>query len=116
MLKAVDEIAKFTLAKVNSIYDLFKETQEIVKGKASDIYSYELVELLFQQPYCKISFLVEHKIASRNTASKYLNKLVNLEILEKKKKEERSSILIKDCIKYYYSLNNCTIFTISCAK
>jgi Fic family protein len=84
MLKAVDETAKFTLAKVNSIYDLFKETQEIVKGKASDIYSYELVELLFQQPYCKISFLVEHKIVSRNTASRYLNRLVNLGILERK--------------------------------
>ena len=50
-----------------------------------DIYSHELVEVLFTQVYSKYAFLEEHKIASRNTASKYLNKLVEAGFLEKEK-------------------------------
>jgi Fic family protein len=50
---------------------------------AADIYSRELIDLLFMQPYSKISFLVESGIASRNTASKYLNRLADIGILEK---------------------------------
>jgi Fic family protein len=40
---------------------------------------------LFTQVYCKYSFLIEKGIASRNTASKYLNRLVEIGILEKEK-------------------------------
>ena len=43
-----------------------------VKNEMADIYSRELIELLFEQPYCKISFLVNRHIAKKQTASKYL--------------------------------------------
>lgn len=84
ILEAVRQTAKFTLAKINAIYALFQKVQEQIKTDASDIYSYELVEILFHQPYCKIGILVKNNVASRNTASKYLNRLVNLGILDKK--------------------------------
>ncbi|NOR44224.1 MAG: Fic family protein, partial [Candidatus Delongbacteria bacterium] len=83
MLKAVKETAIYTLKKVNGIYDLYQSTKEKVKTEAKTIYSYELIEMLFSQPYCKIGFLVDAKIASRNTASKYLNTLEELGILAK---------------------------------
>jgi len=84
MLEAVKQTATFTLAKVNAIYELFQKTQQQIKTEANDIYSYELVEILFHQPYCKIGILVKNKIASRNTASKYLNRLVDIGILLKR--------------------------------
>lgn len=83
MLTAVKETAIFTLKKVNAIYQLFLSTIEKIKSETPEVYSYELVSLLFEQPYCKIGFVVEAGIASRNTASKYLGKLVELEILQK---------------------------------
>ena len=48
------------------------------------VYSKELIELLFRQPYCKIASHVDAGIASRNIASNYLNQLVAIDILKKK--------------------------------
>ena len=84
MLKSVKETAIYTLKKVNGIYDLYQSTQEKVKTEPKTIYSYELIGMLFSQPYCKIGFLVDAKIASRNIASKYLNTLEKLGILTKR--------------------------------
>jgi Fic family protein len=83
ILTAVKKTAKETLKKINAIHDLLHETIQKVKQEAPDIYSRELVDTLFMQPYCKIAFLVDGGIASRNTASKYLNRLFELDILEK---------------------------------
>ncbi len=85
ILQAVEQTAGFTVKKINAINDLFQDTLNLIRGKAGDIYSYELVETLFHQPYCRIGILVELNIASRNTASKYLNRLAEIEVLEKQK-------------------------------
>ena len=81
MLDAVNETASFTLEKVNAIYDSFAAAVEKVKTQAPEIYSHELVEVIFKQPYCKIAILEEEEIASRNTASKYLRKLEEIGVL-----------------------------------
>lgn len=86
MLKAVSETASFTLGKVNAIDELHRQTMEKVKTEAPKIYSYELVEILFHQPYCRIAFLVDAGIASRNTASKYLNELADMGILTRQER------------------------------
>lgn len=85
ILKTVEETAKYTLNKVLSIIKLVENTKSKIQNDLPDIYSYELVEVLFTQVYSKYVFLEERKIASRNTASKYLNKLVDAGILEKEK-------------------------------
>lgn len=95
MLTAVKATAKETLNLINQIHELLQATVEKVKSEAEDIYSRELVDILFVQPYCKISFLVEGGIASRNTASKYLNRLVELDILELEKIGNESLYLNK---------------------
>jgi len=82
MLDAVNETAKLTLQKVNAIYEEYLSVIEKVRTKAPDIYTHELIEVIFNQPYCKIAILEEKKIASRNTASKYLRKLEELGILK----------------------------------
>lgn len=52
-----------------------------IQEKAPSIYTKELVELLFTQPYVKIANLTDHKIADRQTASKYLQKLCEIGFL-----------------------------------
>ena len=51
------------------------------------VYSKELIELLFVQPYCKIKQLVDAGIAKRQTAAEYLKEL------EKIGKWERQSYI-----------------------
>jgi len=83
MLEAVHFTATFTLAKVNAIYELFTRVRHTVREEANDIYSRELIELIFSQPYCKIGSLEEYRIvSSRNTASKYLGRLEKMGILQ----------------------------------
>ena len=86
MLDAVEQTADFTRQRILAIRDLMEETMELAKEKLpSRVYSKELIELLFRQPYCKIAFLVDSGIASRNIASSYLNELVKINILRKEK-------------------------------
>lgn len=85
ILTGLKETAVETLGKINEIYQLLQTTIEEVKAQAPEIYSRELVDILFMQPYCKIGFLVNAGIASRNTASKYLQRLKGLGILEKER-------------------------------
>ena len=45
------------------------------------IYSRELVDVIFEQPYCRIGNLVDKKIGKRQAASRYLKELVALGVL-----------------------------------
>ena len=81
ILDAVKQTSIFTLQKVNAIFDNYTAVIEKIKTEANEIYSRELIDVIFSQPYCKISILEEQNIASRNTASKYLKKLEELGIL-----------------------------------
>jgi Fic family protein len=82
MLEGVKQTSILTLSKVNAIYAEFQRVRELIKKEAKEIYSHELIEVLFNQPYCRIAVLEERNIASRNTASKYLRRLEELGILE----------------------------------
>ncbi len=49
------------------------------------IYSKELIELLFTQPYCKVEFVVNAGIAKRQTAAEYLKEIERTGLLKSKK-------------------------------
>jgi hypothetical protein len=84
MLRAVLETARWTTAKIAAIRDLLDKTAETIRREAPKIYSRELAELLFTQPYCRIGNVVEIGIAQRQSASVYLRKLVEIGLLEER--------------------------------
>ena len=84
MLKGVEETAGWTVAKIASIRKLQAHTVEHVRKAAPKIYSHELVNLIFELPYCRIQNVTERKIAGRQTASVYLKELVRIGVLEEK--------------------------------
>ena len=86
MLKGIEETAKYTLEKINAINNLMDKTIAFAKEKLpSRVYSKELIELLFEQPYCKVKFLVDKGIAKRQTAAEYLQELEKIRILKSQK-------------------------------
>lgn len=85
MLKAVEETSKRTIVQIDAIKNLFNTTQEKVKTEAPKIYNKDLLELIFEQPYSKIEFVVDRLGVSRITASKYLKGLEELGLLSSKK-------------------------------
>jgi len=82
MLDAVEQTSYETIEKVNKIKTLLETTIEIVRKKAPKIYSKELVELLFHQPYTRIGSLVEGGIAARKAAGLYLRELEKTKVLK----------------------------------
>jgi Fic family protein len=84
MLKAVEETARWTVAKIAAIRKLQAHTVAYVRKAAPKIYSHELVNLIFELPYCRIQNVTERKIAGRQTASVYLKELVKIGVLEEK--------------------------------
>lgn len=86
MLDAVEVTAKEAMQRINEIRTLMDETLEKARQELpSRVYSKELIELLFEQPYCKIKFLVDRGIAQRQTAGDYLSELEKAGILKSKK-------------------------------
>jgi Fic family protein len=81
MLKGVQETSNWTVAKIAAIRKLQAETIEHVRKAAPKIYSHELVNLIFEMPYCRIQNVTEREIAVRQTASRYLKELVKIGIL-----------------------------------
>jgi hypothetical protein len=55
-----------------------------VRKAAPKIYSHELVNLIFELPYCRIQNVTEREISGRQTASVYLKELVKIGVLEEK--------------------------------
>ena len=49
------------------------------------VYSKELIEILFRQPYTKGQFLVDAGIAERQTAAEYLKELERIDLLRSEK-------------------------------
>lgn len=82
MLEMTRTTAGWTAARIRAIQRLMDDTVEEVRERAPNIYSRELVEILFRQPYCRISDVVDAGIAKRQTASEYLKQLCAIGLLD----------------------------------
>jgi Fic family protein len=85
VLDGVEETCTWTTDKIKSIRELMEHTAEFVQGRLPKSYTWELVELLFKQPYCRIANLVDAGIAKRQTASVYLKQLCDIGVLREVK-------------------------------
>ncbi|MCE5254194.1 MAG: hypothetical protein LLG45_08335 [Actinomycetia bacterium] len=82
MLTAVEETALFTRGRIVAIRDLMEQTALRAKQLLPPrVYSKDLIELLFYQPYTKVQFLVDAGIAKRQAASSYLKELEQIGVL-----------------------------------
>jgi Fic family protein len=93
ILKGVEDTCNWTTEKIKAIRELMEHTAQFTQSSLPKIYSWELVELLFKQPYCRIHNLVDAGIAKRQTASVYLKQLCEIGIL-KEIKSGRENIFV----------------------
>jgi Fic family protein len=85
MLAAVTETAQWTTHKIHAIRKLQELTQAYVQKAAPKIYSRELLDVIFTQPYCRIQNVVDAQLGTRQTASIYLKELVSIGVLSELK-------------------------------
>lgn len=90
ILTGVEETATWTTAKIAAIRNLAEHTRRYIERRQRKFYSYELANVIFELPYCRIGDLVEKGIAKRQTASNYLKQLVEIDVLvEQKRNREK---------------------------
>lgn len=85
-LDGIFETSKWTMSRIFAIQELMEESSSLIKSKAPSIYSKELIELLFTQPYVRIQNLIDSSDIGRFTASKRLKILCDIGILEEVKR------------------------------
>ena len=81
MLRGVEETSAWTTGKIAAIRKLSAETADYVRQTLPKIYSRELVDVIFEQPYCRIADIVAADIAGRQAASRYLKALAGAGVL-----------------------------------
>jgi Fic family protein len=85
MLDCIEQTARDTTERIMQIKDRFDMTAEKVKKELPKIYSKELIEVIFSQPYCKINHLVDKDIVARQAGGRYLAQLEEIGVLKSKK-------------------------------
>ena len=63
--------------------DLMQKYKHKMREELPKIYSQDLLNNLFRQPYTKIEFVMKEQQIHRNTAMKYLDELVRIDLLSK---------------------------------
>ena len=85
MLDGVENTAKETVVLIHAIKKLMQEYKHRIRKQYPKMYSQDLLNNLFKYPYTKIEFIQSDLQVSRNTAIRYLEELVNENILVKHK-------------------------------
>ena len=85
MLKAIEVTSIQTIDKITHIKNSLEQTIELVAAKSPKIYKKELIELLYEQPYSKIEFVVDKLGVERKAASRYLRNLEEIGVLKSQK-------------------------------
>ena len=85
ILEAVEQTSRDTAGKIEAINRLINNFMIKASGRAKAVKREGFVDLLFKWPYCKISIVERELPCSRITATKYLNDIVALGLLEQVK-------------------------------
>jgi Fic family protein len=98
MLKAVENTSKDTINRISNIKNQLDKTIIKVQTELPKIYKKELVELLFEQPYSKIEFVVNRLNVERKAASRYLRELEKINVVESRKVGRETLYINRDLI------------------
>lgn len=82
MIRGIEDTANWTLAKIEAMRRLMEVTRTHFREQSQQMFRQELVDLIFEWPYIRISNVVESGLFERQTASRYLKRLAEIGILQ----------------------------------
>jgi len=81
MLEGVRETSRWTRQKIRALEQQMGLATDYLRSKSPRLYSHELVQMVFQRPYCRISDVAGALQVQRQAASRYLKEMCALKIL-----------------------------------
>lgn len=85
ILKGIEETSLNTIEMIKQIDRMMREFKNVLRPLFGKQYKHELLNNLFFHPYTKIEFIQRDMQVARNTASKYLDLIVEAGLVEKVK-------------------------------
>jgi Fic family protein len=96
MLDGIEQTSHQTIRLIQGIKALMQHHKHKMKTELPKIYSQDLLNNLFYHPYTKIDFVMQELQIHRNTATKYLEELARIGIVQKYKVGKESFYLNPD--------------------
>lgn len=81
MLEAIEKTSMQTIFIIKGIKQLMQSYKTKIRSELPKIYSQDLINNLFKHPYTKIDYVVQDLGVARQTASRYLDQLAELELV-----------------------------------
>lgn len=85
MLESVEQTAKQTVVLIEGIKKMMSAFKQKMRTELPRIYSQDLLNNIFRHPYTKIDFVMAELNVSRITATRYLDELIRIGLLDKRK-------------------------------
>jgi len=82
LLEGLRVTALSTVRKIDAIYGLQERTRDVIRSVTTGGANADLLDVLFEQPYCRIINVMEKCGVSRPTATGWLNGLVTAGVLQ----------------------------------
>lgn len=102
ILEAVEKTSMQTTTIIKGIKQLMQNYKVIIRENEPKIYSQDLVNNLFKHPYTKIEFLVDDLNIARQTASRHLDKLIDLDLVHKQRIGKENFYINKALYEFLY--------------
>ena len=74
-------MARWTVAKIAAIRTLTAMVTNHLRSAHPKLYNRDLVDVIFEQPYCRIRHVVDRGLGTRQSSSRYLHGLVEAGVL-----------------------------------
>lgn len=81
VLRGIEDTARWTADKIAAMQRLANMETHYLRQSYPKLYSRDLVDVIFEQPYCRIKNVVDRGIGTRQLASRYLHGLVEAGVL-----------------------------------
>jgi len=85
MLDGVEQTAKQTVTLIEGIKTAMQTFKQKMRSELPKIYSQDLLNNIFRHPYTRIDFVMTELNVSRITATRYLDELTGIGLLDKRK-------------------------------
>ena len=105
ILSAVTETARSTLQLVSGIRELMAEHKDRIRSELPKIYSQDLLNNLFRNPYTRIDYVAKDLTVDRRTARKYLKQLTEKGIVEEVKAGRNNYYINKKLVDLFVSVS-----------
>lgn len=85
MLEGIEQTARQTVALIEGIKETMLMFKKKMCAELPKIYSQDLLNNIFRHPYTKIDFVMTELNVGRITATRYLDELIRIDLLDKRK-------------------------------